>query len=99
MYNSKIPAVEQLDSLLMSSNIYMKTELQKLMGEKKEKRLVGTFYGILYNRKIPAVKQLYTLLMSSNIEYVLKPYYRNGWGRGRRRGWVGPSVAPCTTER
>ncbi len=37
------------------------------MGERKKKRLGGTFCGALDNSKIPAVKHLDMLLMSFNI--------------------------------
>jgi hypothetical protein len=51
----------------MRSKIFVKTQTVKLNGERKEKRLGGTFCGALYSSKIPAVKQLDTLLMPSNI--------------------------------
>jgi hypothetical protein len=51
----------------MHSNIFVKTQRVELNGERKEKRLGGTFCGALYSSEIPAVKQLDTLLMHSNI--------------------------------
>ncbi len=63
-HNSEIPAVKQSDTSLMSSDIFIKIQLQKLNGERKEKRLGGAFCGALYNREIPAVKKLDMLLMS-----------------------------------
>ncbi len=56
LYRSEIPAVKQLDTLLMSSNIFIKTQIQKLMGGRKEKRLGGTSCGAFYRSEIPAVK-------------------------------------------
>jgi hypothetical protein len=51
----------------MRSNIFVKTQTVELNGERKEKRLGGTFCGALCSSEIPAVKQLDTLLMCSNI--------------------------------
>jgi hypothetical protein len=51
----------------MHSNIFVKTQMVELNGERKEKRLGGTFCGILYSSEIPAVKQLDTQLICSNI--------------------------------
>jgi hypothetical protein len=63
LYNSEIPAVKPLDTQLICSNILIKSQLQKMNGERKEKRLGGTFCGALYSSEIPAVKQLDTQLM------------------------------------
>jgi hypothetical protein len=67
LYSSEIPAVKQLDTLLMRSSIFVKTQTIELNRERKEKRLGGTFCGALYSSEIPAVKQLDTQFMRSNI--------------------------------
>jgi hypothetical protein len=70
----------------MSFNIFIKIQLQELKGEKKEKRLSGTFCGALYSSEIPAVKQLDTLLMSFNIFIKIQLQELKGEKKEKRPG-------------
>jgi hypothetical protein len=52
LYSSKISAIKQLDTPLMFSNIFVKTQLQKLKGGGEEGEEGRTFCCAFYSSEI-----------------------------------------------
>ncbi len=81
----------------MLSTTFVKTQLQRLNGERKKERLGGTLCGALYSSEISTVKKLDTSLIFCN-KFVKTQLQKLKGEKGEEADWV-PSRVPNTEAR